>query len=75
MASFHPRCTGCDRPFRIPAERADHAVGGDNVGLRDRMRRDKPGTVRQAKSADVDHLEAFAGSRRGVEGFVEPATM
>ena len=45
------------------------------MGLRDRMRRDKPGTPRQAKSADVAHLEAFAGSRRGVEGFVEPATM
>src|SRR4051794_29731507 len=52
-----------------------HAGGGDHVGLRDRMRREKPGTVRQAKSVDLDHLEAFAGSRRGVEGFVEPATM
>ncbi|MCA1710835.1 MAG: oxidoreductase [Actinobacteria bacterium] len=45
------------------------------MGLRDRLRREKPGTPRQAQSADVDHLEAFAGSRRGVEGFVEPATM
>jgi len=45
------------------------------VGLRDRLRRDKPGTPRTAVSADVAHLEAFAGSRRGVEGFVEPATM
>jgi hypothetical protein len=39
------------------------------------MRRDKPGTPRRAQSADVDHLEAFASSRRGVEGFVEPETM
>jgi hypothetical protein len=45
------------------------------VGLRDRLRRDKPGTPRQARSADVSHLEAFATSRRGVEGFVEPATL
>ncbi len=45
------------------------------MGLRDRLRRDKPGTPRTAVSADVAHLEAFAGSRRGVEGFVEPATM
>jgi hypothetical protein len=45
------------------------------MGLRDRLRRDKPGTPRSAQSADVQHLEAFAGSRRGVEGFVEPATM
>ena len=45
------------------------------MGLRDRMRRDKPGTPRTAKSADTAHLEEFAASRRGVEGFVEPATM
>jgi hypothetical protein len=45
------------------------------VGLRDRLRREKPGTPRRAQSADVTHLEEFAGSRRGVEGFVEPETM
>ncbi|MCW2569989.1 MAG: hypothetical protein JWO88_47 [Frankiales bacterium] len=45
------------------------------MGLRDRLRREKPGTPRRAQSADVQHLEAFAGSRRGVEGFVEPETM
>jgi hypothetical protein len=44
------------------------------VGLRDRLRREKPGTIRQAASADADHLEQFAASRRGVEGFVEPET-
>jgi hypothetical protein len=45
------------------------------VGLRDRLRRDRPGTPRRAQSADIAHLEGFAGSRRGVEGFVEPQTM
>ncbi|MCW2667099.1 MAG: hypothetical protein JWN57_2061 [Frankiales bacterium] len=37
-------------------------------------RRDKAGVPRGASSQDVTHLEAFAGSRRGVEGFVEPRT-
>lgn len=45
------------------------------MGLRDRLRRgDRPGTVRSAESTDLDHLQAWAGSRRGVEGFVEPQT-
>jgi hypothetical protein len=37
-------------------------------------RGDKPGTVRTAVSSDADHLAAFAQSRSGVEGFVEPQT-
>ncbi len=45
------------------------------MGLRDRFRRTgAPGTTRTAVSADVEHLQAFAASRRGVEGFVEPQT-
>ena len=45
------------------------------MGLRDRMRgRDRPGTVRSGGSAELSHLEQWAGSRRGVEGFVEPET-
>ena len=45
------------------------------MGLLDRLRqRDRPGVVRSAGSADLDHLRAWAGSRRGVEGFVEPRT-
>ena len=45
------------------------------MGLLDRLRRaDRPGTVRSARSDDVYHLEEWAGSRRGVEGFVEPQT-
>jgi hypothetical protein len=31
-------------------------------------------TVRAADRADVDHLESWLSSRRGVEGFVEPRT-
>jgi hypothetical protein len=45
------------------------------VGLRDRFRRERPGTPRRAQSDDSAHLAAFAASRRGVEGFVEPQTM
>jgi hypothetical protein len=46
------------------------------VGLRDRLsRKDRPGTTRTAESADAEHLRAFAASRRGVEGFVEPETL
>ena len=45
------------------------------MGLRDRLTgRGRPGTPRVAQSADLEHLETWAGSRRGVEGFVEPQT-
>jgi hypothetical protein len=45
------------------------------VGLRDRLgRKPRPGTVRTGGSAELDHLAEWAGSRRGVEGFVEPET-
>ena len=45
------------------------------MGLRDRLsRRGRPGTTRTAASADADHLAAWATSRTGVEGFVEPQT-
>ena len=37
-------------------------------------RRTRRGQVRQADSADVDHLQQFARSRNGVEAFVEPPT-
>jgi hypothetical protein len=43
------------------------------VGLFSRKAR--PGTVRTARDDDTAHLSAFAGSRAGVEGFVEPQTM
>ena len=38
-------------------------------------RKPRPGTVREAGNDDTAHLTAFAGSRTGVEGFVEPQTM
>lgn len=45
------------------------------MGLLDRMRRpSRPGVARTAADADTAYLEEFAGSRRGVEGFVEPET-
>ena len=45
------------------------------MGLLDRWgRKDRPGVPRTAGDDDVRHLEAFAASRRGVEGFVEPQT-
>ena len=54
------------------------------MGLMDRFRRGgtkmrRPGgkgptTVRASDSADAKHLEQFAATRRGVEGFVEPRT-
>jgi hypothetical protein len=42
-----------------------------DVGLFSRKR---PGTLRQADSEDVRHLEDFSRTRRGVEGYVEPRT-
>ncbi len=46
------------------------------MGLRDRLggKRNRPATGRPSESADLDHLRQWAGSRRGVEGFVEPET-
>jgi hypothetical protein len=45
------------------------------VGVFDRLLgRERPGTKRAASSADVDHLEQWAASHRGVEAFVEPRT-
>ena len=46
------------------------------MGLFDKLgRKPRPGTMRAAGDADVVHLEAFAATRTGVEGFVEPQTM
>jgi hypothetical protein len=43
------------------------------VGLLSR-KKDRPGTLRAATSADLDHLRDFIRSRQGVEAFVEPRT-
>jgi hypothetical protein len=46
------------------------------VGLLDKLgRKQRPGTLRSAEDGDIAHLTAFAGSRAGVEGFVEPQTL
>jgi hypothetical protein len=37
-------------------------------------RKDRPGVTRGPDSADAQQLKAFATDRRGVEGFIEPAT-
>lgn len=37
-------------------------------------RKQRPGTPRRGDSADVEHLEQFVRSRRGVEAYVEPQT-
>lgn len=48
---------------------------GTIVGLLDRFRRgDRPGTLRSGRSSELEHLQEWASSRRGVEGFVEPQT-
>jgi len=39
-----------------------------------RRRRNRPGTLRTANSADLEHLTSFAVSRAGVEAFLEPRT-
>ena len=45
------------------------------MGLRDMLgRKDRPGALRTAGDTDATHLQEFAASRRGVEGFVEPQT-
>lgn len=45
------------------------------MGLRDRLRRNRPPVVEGSAGDAVSHLEAFVASRRGVEGYVEPATL
>lgn len=44
------------------------------MGLLDKLRRRRPGTVRDADGEDEKHLRTWAGAHRGVEAFVEPRT-
>jgi hypothetical protein len=37
-------------------------------------RRQRPGTLRSANTADLDHLATFTRSRTGVEAYLEPRT-
>src|ERR1700760_3233435 len=39
-----------------------------------RRRTGRPGTLRNASTADLDHLSAFVRSRPGVEAYLEPRT-
>jgi hypothetical protein len=40
-----------------------------------RRRKHRPGTLRTASSADLDHLTDFVRSRTGVEAYIEPRTV
>ncbi|MBC8090656.1 MAG: oxidoreductase [Pseudonocardia sp.] len=44
------------------------------MGLLDRLRGKRPGVTRAAGRDDHAHLQEWAGSHDGVEGFVEPRT-
>lgn len=44
------------------------------MGLFQRLRGPRPGTVRPAASEDKDHLVRFAREHTGVEAYVEPPT-
>ena len=44
------------------------------MGLLDRMRRSRPGTLRSAGGADEAHLRQWTRAHEGVEAFVEPRT-
>jgi len=39
-----------------------------------RRRKERPGTLRSADSADRDHLADFVRTREGVEAYLEPRT-
>lgn len=44
------------------------------MGWTDRLRRTRPGRVREGGREDEAHLRAWAAEHRGVEAFVEPRT-
>ncbi len=44
------------------------------MGLLDRLRRIRPGTLRAADGSDEAHLRAWVAGHEGVEAFVEPRT-
>jgi hypothetical protein len=59
-------------PDVVPFCAADGEV--ESVALFKRRGGAARGGVRPASRDDLEHLEAFARGRRGVEGFVEPRT-
>lgn len=44
------------------------------MGWLPRRKKDRPGTLRTASSADRDHLADFVRTRSGVEAYLEPRT-
>jgi hypothetical protein len=44
------------------------------MGWLPRRRKGRPGTLRTADSADLDHLREFVRTRSGVEAYFEPRT-
>lgn len=44
------------------------------MGWRELFRRRRSGGPRTATDADIEHLKAWAASRRGVEAYIEPKT-
>lgn len=44
------------------------------MGIFDRFRRQRPGTLRAASTYDTAHLETWAATRTGVEAYLEPRT-
>ncbi len=44
------------------------------MGMLDRLRRRRPGTLRAAGREDEAHLRAWVAAHEGVEAFVEPRT-
>jgi hypothetical protein len=44
------------------------------MGWLPRRKKNRPGTLRTANSADVDHLTDFLRTRSGVEAYLEPRT-
>jgi hypothetical protein len=61
---------------RPPRNRGCHFDGwwSVSVGLLPRRKKNRPGTLRPASSADLDHLADFVATRSGVEAYLEPRT-
>ncbi|HEV7194111.1 MAG TPA: hypothetical protein VGN35_13005 [Jatrophihabitantaceae bacterium] len=56
------------------ASKVARTRGSALVGLMPRRRRNKPGTLRTADSADLAHLTEFVRMQPGVEAYIEPRT-
>jgi hypothetical protein len=68
----HPQMSSCWATAHQAVFRR-RAAGAAAVGWLTR-RKNRPGTLRTADSADIEHLEQFVLSRGGVEAYLEPRT-